>query len=314
MSAIALGVAAVGAGANLYGQSQAQKAAKDAAAKSQINIDALNDQTKAIATQNAKDSAALEQQLTPLVPQLRNTALQGVISGLHPDAATLKAENILQGQLGQGLHTPLLNAAIQKAQSDLALGGQLGTDQQNLVTRGALANAGGVSGPGGGLNLGRDLTARDLGLSSLQLGQQRLQNASQLGGQEQGLGQANASNLLNKIQMLQSISNTGFGRQLGAAQFGQGIQQPNVGLDPSAIANISIGNSNNQSAALANRANMLGQQSNNLSGFLGQAAGYGLLNYNQTNNPASNAYNFNSTYQNPTQSANYFGNYNPGGK
>ncbi len=318
---------AITAATGIYGAvssaNAAKNAANQAAQRSQVDIDKLNEQTKAIARQNALDSAELEKRLTPLVPQLRDQSLQGILSGLRQDQSTNQVQQALLSRLGSDAVAPvrsqLLNDAIDQARKNLALGGQLPQDVQNLITRNALAKGGMVAGPGGGLNLGRDLTTRDLGLTSLDLMNQRLGQASNLAGQETALGGlnanigfGNASNLINIAQLLRSISDSGFQRQLAAGQFGQSIQQPMVGLDPSAIANIAIANQNAQGAAAANRANIYGQQSQNFGNFAGQMLGYGLLNYNNPYGAGGNA--FNSSYQNPTQTANYFGNYNPGGK
>lgn len=300
----AAGLAATAASA--YGaikQGNAASKAADAAGRSGVDIDALNNQAKAIAEQNARDSAALEQQMTPEVPALRRAANLGILNGLQPDQDYNTERSALINGLGNGIDSPVLRAAIAKAGSDLSLGGRLGTDQQNLVTRNALSNAGAV---GGGLGLGRDLVTRDLGISSLGLENSRLQTALGAGGQEAGLAQAGQTNLLNRVQLLQQMSNSLYGRNLAAGQYGESIRQPNVGLDPSSVANIAIGNSNASRAASANQAGIYGQQGNNYLNFAGQLAGGLFANRNPTA--------FNSSYGSPTQTSSYFGNYNPGGK
>jgi hypothetical protein len=287
-TAAAVGTLALGAtaatGASLYNASKARDAAAQAAKDSQVNIDALNEQTKAIARQNAMDSANLEAQLTPEVPQLRTAANQGVLAGLTPDAGYLAQKAQLEGELGKGLNTPLLNEAIAKAQADLRLGGSLSPELQNLVTRGSLANAASVG--GGGLGLGRDLVARDLGLTSLGLENSRLQTALGAGNQELGLAQANQGGQFSLIQLLQQMNQAQYSRQLAAAQFGQSIRPPDVGLNPGSIAGITIGNSNAAGAAQANQSNIYGQQSQNYGNLAGNLLGYGLLSYN--NKPAIN--------------------------
>lgn len=271
----------------LLANSQAKKVAGQAANASQVDIDALDAKTREIAKKNALQSAELERQLTPEVPQLRTAANQGVMAGLAPSASDQAAESFLLQSLGHPaasqLNTPLLRAAIAKAHSDLALGGELPLDVRNMVARRAASTAGTVA--PGGLGLGRDITARDLGLTSLDLSNQRLQNASQLGGQElalegenANLGFNNAAHALNIVQLLQQLSGARFGRNLAAAQYGESIQRPVVGLDPGSVADVTIGNSNNRGAALANQANIAGQSSQNLFNFGGQMLGYGLLN------------------------------------
>lgn len=287
MSAIALATVVVGAGAAAVSADSSRKAIhaqQDAAKAGKADIDQLNAQTVALSKQNAIDSAALEKQLTPEVASLRTGANQQLLAGLgKTDPNVERAKGMLGQNLGVPLNTPLLNAAIAKAQSDLALGGNLSQDVQNSATRKALATAGSVG--GGGLGLGRDLVARDLGLTSMQVAQQRLQNASQLGGQELDLGTANSTNFLNQLNILRAINDSQFGQNMSLAQYAQGIAQPIVGLDPGSAANLAMGNANGASAALANSANIRGQQSQNYANLAGQALGYGLLQYN--NRPAT---------------------------
>lgn len=288
-SALAGGITAAGALGSAYGAikgaSNASSQAQQAGQASQVDISALDEQTRRIAKQNALDSAALEQQLTPEVPQLRTAANQGVLSGLNPTTGETASTNLLLGNLGKPAGedisaSPLLQSAISRAQSNLDLGGRLPQDVQNLVTRTALAHAGAV---GGGLGLGRDIAARDLGLTSLDIQNQRLSQAASLGGQQTGIDQfnvgthfGNANNLLQQIQMLQQISQGQFGRQLAGAQYGNSIQQPIVGLDPTSVGNIAIGNQNNSAKYLAQQANLSGAQGNSYLNLAGQFLGAGL--------------------------------------
>jgi len=292
---VPLAAAAVTTIGGMANSNKAAQSAKDAAAAAKIDINALDEQTRNIAKRNAVESAALEQQLTPEVAALRTRANQNVLGQLGNNTLT-NLQGQVQGQLGNNLDTPLLNSAIAKAMQNLQLGGKLGIDQQNLVTRQALANAGNVA-QGGGLGLGRDMVARDLGLSSLSLERDRLAQASQLGGQQMELGQANNNNFLNRAQLIQQLHGAGFGQNLAAAQFGQSIQQPIVGLDPSAIANITVGNATNQSKALANQANIQGAHGNNYMQFAGNMLGQGLQMYGnrtltQTPAPTASPYGY----------------------
>lgn len=285
------------AAASAYSANKAAQTAKNAASASQVDIDALDQKTRAIALKNAQDSAELEKQLTPEVPQLRTAANNAVLGNLGQDAATKQSSSYLTSNLGKDVagpaYSPLLKAAIAKAQANLDLGGKLDTETQNAVTRAGLAKAGGVTG-GDNLGLGRDIVARDLGLTSLQLQQQRLQEAAALGNQELqgeqfnvGTKFNNAANVLNQIQLLRSISEGGFNKALSAAQYGQSIRQPVVGLDPGSVADVVAGNATNRSAALANQANIQGAQGQGFMNLAGQLGGYGLMSYmNQNpNNP-----------------------------
>jgi hypothetical protein len=289
MSAIAV-VGAVGVGLSAVQANKANKAAKAGMAAGQVDINALDARAREIAQRNAADSAALEQAMTPEVPRLREDANNQVLSQMNPSGWDEYSQGQLTGLAGTKVgaaQTPLLKAAIAKARADLALGGSLPQDVRNSVTRSSLAKAGSVA--PGSLGLGRDINARDLGLTSLDLERNRLQAASQLGGQELQLANSdrdtafnNNANLLNAVQMLQGIQGNQFGRAMNAAQYGQSIQRPVVGLDPGSVVDLTVGNSNNASAAAANRANIYGAQSQNYLNMAGQLGGAALMNYNKT--------------------------------
>lgn len=296
-----LAAGALGAGASAYSANKAAKAQQEAARASQVDINALDAQTREIARRNALESMALERELTPEVAALRQQSIQGLLGGMGTTQREQNIADLLYGGLGtqvgqapsrSDIGSPLLRAAISKAQTDLARGGRLDEDVQDAVTRAALARTGRTM---GGLGLGRDVAARDLGLTSMDVAQQRLQRASQLGGQELGMSQAraqmglaeqeagnqlalaNASNLLNKLQLLQQVQTAGFGRTLSAAGLGQSIAPPVVGLDPGAIASAVTGNAANLSAAKSNLANIYGAQGQGLMQLGGQLAGAGIL-------------------------------------
>jgi hypothetical protein len=224
--------AVIGAASAIGGTAMAAKGASDArkaaaasanAPAPQVNIAQTDQLAREAALRNAQDSAALEKQFNPGAADLRAGSLQALIASLNDqggqnsifqsfvnqgapalsplgtrpgvgtDNAALLAQIAAQaGQplTNQGFDSALTRAAVQRAQDDLALGSQLPQDVRNLVARQALARSGSVT---GGLGLGRDLMARDLGLTSLDLRNQRLQAAAQLGSQEAGLEQANAA-------------------------------------------------------------------------------------------------------------------------
>lgn len=270
------------AGVSLAGQLIAKNQQKKAlAGQKGVDIDALDQKARDIAARNARESAALEEALTPEVPQLRRTANRGVLSGLGSSDSEMASESaLMKGLDGPGVaqvQSPLLQAAIAKAKADLELGGTLPLDVRNMVARRAGAQAGTV---GGNMGLGRDIAARDLGLTSLDLSNQRLQNASTIGGQEMqmGFGNAdidfrNAGTMLSQIQMLNSINQNRFGRNLAAAGYGESIQRPTVGLDPGSVVDLTVGNTNMSNAAAANKANINGKQVNDWTKFAGSVLG-----------------------------------------
>ncbi len=312
--------AAAGAASAVKGARDAKKASEQAAnaPAATVNIPGLQGQAQNIAIQNAVNSAALERQFNPGAAQLRQGSLEALLASLNPENGAALAgmaaggppgiNNSLMSQItaqaGQplattGFDSALSRAAIERAMGDLSLGGQLPQDVRNLVARNAAARSGTVS---GGLGLGRDISARDLGLTSLDLSQRRLQNAAQLGQQEAALEQANAAlrsqseqfgrnnllqsqgavaqqdqlaagNYFNQANLLQSIASGDFARAIAAAQLGQNIAQPASGLDPGSIANLAVGNSNAVANQAQNAAAIKAQSANQLLGLGGNLLG-----------------------------------------
>jgi hypothetical protein len=293
------GAIVVGVGSAVYGgiegnqAKQKAKGAANAAAQNaenaKVDIGALNNQVNQIATNNAVQSQQLEDQLNPGINNLRSSSTaallndlgtspqqQSIINGLNTDLNSPQSLPALQ-------RSALLNSAISKAQGNLALGGNLDVDTQNAVTRAALAKAGTIQG-GTGLGLGRDVTARDLGLTSMNVAEQRLNDASNLGQVDQGinstqqqlqnqLNQTNQTNRLNISSLLNSLGQQQFQNQLNIGQFTQGIQGPAVGLDPGSAANIAIGNANLQAGAGQQAAAIQAQGQTQANQIYGQAAG-----------------------------------------
>jgi hypothetical protein len=303
----------------LHAQEDAAKAAQDSATNGSVNIADVQAQAQQAAKDNAANGAALEAQYNPGAAQLRANSLAAVNQGLARSSQTQTLADQVAAQAGQvpqgiSYDSPLLRDAIARAQSQLALGGTLDTETQNAATRGALAKSGSVS---GGLSLGRDLTARDLGLTSLQLQQQRLTNASNLGGQEAALGQGNANlslqaqqagtnNLFNSANFLASLDSGDFARQLSAAQLGQNIAAPASGLDPGAIANLAVGNSTAAAAGLQQAAALQAAGANQKSALGGQLIGTGLGIASKYFTPAPQ-YSYAAPANNTTGSSYYLG-------
>lgn len=321
MSSVAIiaGVAAVaGAGATMYSASQQRKAAAkaaDAAGQGGGNVDitALQKQANDIATQNAYGSKALEAQLNPATARLRDLTSQQLLQDAMKNAND-KTSGAVQQKVLDAINNPsqlpalqrsaLFDAATNKALSDLNLGGGLDTATRNEVTRRSLGTSADVS--GGGLGLGRDISARDLGLTSLGLQQQRLAAAMQQGGADANLnvGQQNAqaqqnqlnqANLASNAALYTTLGNTKQQQNLTLAEYIQSIQQPTVGLDPGSVADIAVGNSNQASNAAQQRAGILAQSGANQAGANASALGAGLgglatiaggvAKYNANSNP-----------------------------
>ena len=264
-------VAVVGAGAVAYGANQQAKVAKAAAnagAGGQVNINNLDAQARELSKRNIEDSMALENQYNPEVAALRRQAtesLLGYTQGNDTTRDTLRSA-LYSDFTNQGqplARSSLLDDAISRAKGDLALGGQLSTSARNEVTRRAGANAAGV----GSLGLGRDISARDLGISAMNLEKERLQAASALGGQDQALLQAQRAaqeqvlgRRLSTASLLSDLQGQTFAQRLGLAQFGQSLQRPESGLDPTSLVNLTTGNANSATAAAQNAAAVRAQQ------------------------------------------------------
>lgn len=287
---------AIAAAGTAYAANKSSQASKDianaqlkAAQDNKVNINDLDAQVRDIAYRNAIESKQLEQQLTPEVASLRTNSMKALAGDLSNSPEQNAVRTGLMNQFNSDSSLPaltrsgLLDEAVAKARANLALGGGLDLDTQNQVTRKALATAGGVA-SGAGLQLGRDVTARDLGLTSLQLQQQRLQDASNLGQVDQGINsqqqalqaqidQQNRTNRLGVASLLSDLGNQDFNRRFNIAQFTQGIAQPVVGLDPSAVANITVGNANNMNNAAQQAAGIRAQGASQTAQLIGQGAG-----------------------------------------
>lgn len=306
MPAIPIVAAAAAVGGTVIaakGLSQAKSAAEAAANQKapQVDIAATDAQARRIALQNAIDSAELERRFNPGAAELRQGGLEAVLSALNsPTTARDDLAARIAAQAGaplsvggpQQYDSALTRQAVEAAARDLSLGGQLPQDVRNLVARTALARSANIT--GGRLDLGRDLTTRDLGLTSLDLYQKRLQNAAALGQQEAALNQGNASlraqndanrlsaeqfsrgNLLQSGDFLNSLVNGDFSRALAAAQLGQNIAQPASGLDPGSVANLAIGNVNSQAAQQQNANATRIAAANAQTGFGSSLAGTGI--------------------------------------
>lgn len=303
-------VGAVGA-AKVAGDAQ-KKAAQVAANGSgsstagTVNIANLQTQAQDVARQNAANSAALEAQYNPGAQQLRSGSLQSLISALQPRGQIDDLSVQITEQAGMPLSrinapgaeqydSALTRAAVEQAAVDLALGGELPQDVRNLISRQAFARSGAVT---GGLGLGRDLQARDLGLTSLDLRNRRLQNAAAIAQQEAALNQSNAAlrqqanqlgvsvaglnmqgeqfgrqNLFDSAGFLQNMQSGDFARALAAAQLGQNIAAPQSGLDPGSIVNLAVGNSNLSANAAQNAAAIAAASGNQKAALIGQLGG-----------------------------------------
>ena len=285
MSWITVATAVYGA----YNAYEGNKKAKDAA-KQAGNVTPVDPAEAArLAAQQSKDNAALsnqlEQQYNPYLNSLRQTSMSGLGGYMSMSPTDQALQGGYMNAFNQSANGPLaanpaLTNAAASANQQLGLGGTLDQSMQNQIMRAGAARAGGLAGPGGGLGMGRDISARDLGLTSLQLLQQRQQQAAQIGGeasnyglqalnQQQGamLGYGGAASGLGQQQYL---------RNYNIANMTQGIQQPQAGLSPSSVAGIYTGNINEQNSVNQNQAAINAQLGQSQMSMGGQLMGYGL--------------------------------------
>ena len=244
----------------------------------QVNIPQLQQMAQQIAQENAVNSKAMEQQLTPEVAALRTQSNTALLGQSNTPASMQELQQALQARIS---NNGALTSASNAANAQLALGGQLPSDVQNLVARNAAATAGTMSsGFGAGLGMGRDINARDLGLTSMQLLQQRLQNA-------QSAGTAENNAFLGNAQGLSSTNAADLARKLSIAQYTNSIQMPTSGLNPGSAASLGVGNANAASSTLNNQAALQMYQGNNWATMLGQLGGYAGQAYNSWSQPST---------------------------
>ncbi len=230
--------------AEAIAEAEAQAAAKAAAPprpSPTVDINSLDAQAREFARRNAIEGMALENELSPELGRLRTGSVMSLINSIARQPGVDTISNRIAGQAGSEVEAGLLRGAIARSREELGLGGKLPLDVQNAVTRRGLATAGTV---GGGLGLGRDVVARDLGLTSLDLLNRRLQTAGTLGAAEAGLQQEGRRDLYDSGAFLASLQSGDFARALAASQLGQSIATPQTGLDPSSVVNLAVGNTN----------------------------------------------------------------------
>jgi hypothetical protein len=283
-TAITTGAAAVSANQQKKAAARAAKAGE----QQPVNIADVSAKAENQAERNISRSIALEDQYDPYVAQARRTAAINFNKSLGEDPLSAKSKELALGMANgpvQQYDSPAIREAV--AQALAASRGpaipyaELPVEVSNMATRKALATAGRT---GGGLSLGRDLVARDLGLTSLQLGQQAETNRNNriaqllgVGGAELGMNEGNAQfgvqQRLSNINNLSTLGGRDFDRSMSAAQFTQGLKRPEVGLDPTAIANLATGNASTANQNRTNNANAIMNQANINSQMYGQIAG-----------------------------------------
>ena len=270
----------------------------------QINTDierldpqALSDMVSRQARNNAIGSRALEAEIDPALAAARDESMEALLADIRGggvmggDLESLLSR-FTESELGvpELQQSELLNSARSEAMRELNLGYELPQDIRNLVARTA-AGRGSASGVLGG-QAGRDIGARDLGLTSMDIFNQRMNRASGLGMQEEqtNIGQQGlAATIQNQNRMFQFGAGKALGdmrqrefmNRFGTAQFTQGIDRPMSGLDPGALASCMVGDVNQRNEIVGNantaqlnaatdaKGNQLGMMGDVFSGVMG---------------------------------------------
>ena len=304
--AVASGAISVG-GSLLAGRGGGRSVAPPA--YESIDVNELDELIRGMSRRNIEEGMATERQYRP------------EFAGMRSDVDRIMAERLLGSQARQGdmdqvyqsvlsdllgeqgmLEVPelersqLFDSAVGRAQEDLDLGGLLPREIQNMVTRAALARGGEGR---AGTQMGRDIVARDLGLTGMGLRDQRLGTAAQLGQVEQqtNVGQqafrdsiARANQQLLGQRRAERASGLNWLEDLGARDRQMATAAtlqtalPQIGMDPGSMADVIMSDRQaaaahgQQGAALQAQQNAARQQQRQgmwqgVAGGLGQAAG-----------------------------------------
>lgn len=259
---VGIGSAALSAGTTLYTNNKNAKALKGAQAQP-LDIAKVIAEARENAAANLQSSIALENTLRPGTAALRTTndlSLGNMASG---NTAGIQARDSLLAGLTEGTFSgnPLLEASTSSILDSLKLGGTLGKDVQAQAVKAALEKGGaaGISGSGAA----RGLVARDLGLTSMQVLQQR---------QAQGLqaGVAAESAILGRYGAAAGAAGQDIQRAGLLASIIEGRALPESGLSPGSIANLYVGDKNTQDQVRMDAASAsAAQRSSNMNALLG---------------------------------------------
>ena len=262
LAAAILGSAVLGAGASIYGSKKAAKAAKSV---QPVNVAQLAADARANAETNLRRSLELEQRYLPGQAAAR-AGMQDALAGVFGPASQRARETALAGMLGlaeRGGVSELTRTAADYILAELKLGARLDPETQAAVMRGALSGAGGAGILGS--QAGRGLTARDLGLTSMQLQNARRQAALQAGEQ---LSRSELASLAG----LQSLVGSQTSEALTASQLLGGML-PEAGLSAGDLANVTVGNVNQQNQARLAAAQASAAGAQGVASALGQGLG-----------------------------------------
>jgi len=241
--AVATAAALATAASAAYVASENRKAGKEAAAaieSGRIDPNEVSRLTREQGIQNLRDSIDIESELTPENQQVRRGATRALLP-LIGDQGTTEQIAGVEGQIDEGGdagQSDLLTESIAEARRQLALGGSLDSETRNAVTRRAVAR-------GGNTGKGQFLVPRDLGLTSLQLQQQRLNQGGTFGRLDQTRRQSSFDNLSNLRRLREDLLGNRQQRGLQLANFGQSaLAPPDIGLSAGDFGGLFVANQN----------------------------------------------------------------------
>lgn len=274
--------AAAQIGGSILGRSRGS--APQAPAYEPIDIGELDEMVRQLSRRNIQEGLDLERQYRPELAGLRGQVDRSMAGSLLDSQARTGELGLLRDRIMQDMMSPdqllempdlersqLMDAASQQAMADLEMGGMLPREIQNLVTRAAMSGAGDRL----GTQSGRDIVARDLGLTGLDLRNQRLGTAAQLGqfetqvaqGQQalrDSINRANQQLLAGRRQERTSglgfLEDLGFRDRQAAAGLTMGTQTPVIGLDPGSIVDLTMADRQAQAQSQQQQAAIAAQQ------------------------------------------------------
>jgi len=255
-----IGSALIGVGGSMYAANQNKKAMQSAIDNQKtVDIGKLISDSRVNAEENLKKSLALEQQYLPGQAAAREVSTQAFLNQFSPEMAAQRqaaVQRLIDFSSGGAMPTykgsDMFQTAADKILADLNLGGQLDSDTQSAVVRGALAGAGGSGVIGSAA--GRGLVARDLGLTSLQLRTARQQAALQAGQIQSQLGLQQAQQYLQSLGLTVDATTGQLQQAASIFNMANGQPLPESGLSSSDIANVTVGQTNSYNQNLMNAA------------------------------------------------------------
>lgn len=236
-----------------------------------LDIAKIISDSRAQAAENYRQSFELERQYNPQQAALRtdtNIALANLASG------NTRGVQASYGLLDQAMGGPIANAdagnnslleeSASRILNNLKLGGALGADVQQQAVKAALERGGaaGISGSGAA----RGLVARDLGLTSMAVENQRIGQAQQAGAQQAQIRlaqeQLRLQDFLGRSGIAQNVAAQDLQRTNLLAGIVDARALPESGLNPGALASLYVAE-NNARNQVGTTNSMIAQQQRN---------------------------------------------------